>query len=106
MITGVVLSVEGQLKWMIPGVCDIHRLVQHRPGRERGETEKTMSILLSFDAESLSDKVKLGCVSYPVRAFIPNPLQCFRCQAYGHVAAVCRREISRYEKCAGGHETK
>ena len=54
----------------------------------------------------LPDKINLECVTYPVRAFVPNPLQCFRCQAYGHVAAVCRREMSRCEKCAEGHETK
>ena len=72
----------------------------------RGETEKTLSILLSFDAESLPDKVQLGCVSYPMRAFVLNPIWCFKCQAYGHVAAVCRREIPRCEKCAGGPETK
>jgi hypothetical protein len=41
-----------------------------------------------------------------VRAFVPNPLMCFRCQAHGHVAAVCRRETPRCEKCAGGHGTK
>ena len=52
--------------------------------------------------QSLPDKVKLGCVSYPVRDFVPI----LSCQAYGHVPAVCRREIPRCEKCAGGHETK
>ena len=41
-----------------------------------------------------------------MRAFVPHPLQCFRCQAYGHVAAVCRRKITICEKFAGGHETK
>jgi hypothetical protein len=45
-------------------------------------------------------------VSYAERAFVPNPLRCFRCQAYGHVAAVGRRVILRCEKCVGGHETK
>ena len=59
-----------------------------------------------FEAEYLPDEVMSGYVSYPVRAFVPNPLRCFRCQAYGHIAAVCRREIPRCEKCAGGHKTK
>ena len=54
-------------------------------------------------AESLPGKVELGCA---LRDFVPNPLQCFRCQAYGHVAAVCRREIPRCKKCAGGNEMK
>jgi hypothetical protein len=41
-----------------------------------------------------------------MRAFVPKILQWIRCEVYGHVAAVCRREIARYEKCAGGHEMK
>ena len=37
---------------------------------------------------------------------MPNTLRCYRCQAYGHVAAVCRKEVPRCEKCAERHETK
>jgi hypothetical protein len=33
-------------------------------------------------------------------------LHYYRCQGYGHVAAVCRREVPGCEKCADGHETK
>ena len=70
------------------------------------ETEVSLSVLLSFDVESLPDKVMLGYISCPVQALVPNTLHCYRCQAYGHVAAVCRREVPRCEKCAEGHETK
>jgi hypothetical protein len=64
-----------------------------------------LSVLLSLEVESLPDKVKLGFISYPVRGYVPNTLRCYRCQAYGHVAAVCRREGPRCEKCAEGNET-
>ena len=37
---------------------------------------------------------------------MPITLRCCRCKAYGHVAAVCRREVPRCEKCVEGHETK
>jgi hypothetical protein len=30
----------------------------------------------------------------------------FRFQAYGHVTVVCRMDIPRCEKCAGGPKTK
>ena len=53
------------------------------PGGESGQTEESLSVLLSFQSESLPDKVMLGYISYPVRAFVPNPLQCFRCHVYG-----------------------
>lgn len=49
VIIGVALSVEvEQLKLKIPCICDARRLVQRRPGGERGETEKTLSVLLRF----------------------------------------------------------
>ena len=55
--------------------------------------------------ESLPDMVMLGYITYPVRAFVANPLRCFSCNVYGHVAAVCvcRREIPRCGKCAEGN---
>ena len=37
----------------------------------------TQSVLLSFDSESLPDKVMLGYMSYAVSAFVPNPLLCY-----------------------------
>jgi hypothetical protein len=96
-ITGVAVDIDyDQLKAKIPGVCDARRLMRRRPG---GGTE-SVSVLLSFEAESLPDKVKMGSISYPVRAYVPNMLRCYRCQAYGHVAVVCRREGPRCEKCA------
>jgi hypothetical protein len=45
----------------------------------------------------------LGYIKCHVRAFVPNPLLCFWCNVYGHVSAVCRREIPRCGKCSGGH---
>ena len=71
-----------------------------------GETEESLSVLLSFDVESLPDKVMLGYFSNPVQASVLNPLGCYGCQAYGHVARVFRREVPRCEKCAEGHGTK
>ena len=100
VITGIAVDVKvDQLRAKIPGVCDARRLMRRRQGGESGETEESLSVLLSFEAESSPDKLMLGYVSYPVSAFLPNPLRCFRCQAYGHVAAVCRKEIPRCE-CA------
>ena len=52
---------------------------------------------------SFPDKVMLVYISCPVQAFVLNTLRCYKCQACGHVAAVCRREGPR---CAEGHETK
>ena len=40
----------------------------------------------------------LGYMSYPVREYERSPLRCFKCQRYGHVAAVCRRQ----QRCRWG----
>ena len=69
-------------------------------GFGEAKTEVSQSVLLN---QSLPAKVMLRYISYPVRDFVPNPLQCFRCHIYGHVTPVCRREIPRCGKCAGGH---
>lgn len=69
VMTRVALSVEEeQLKWKIPSVCDTHHLRR----RYGGQTEKTSSVMLSFDAESLPNKVKVGSVSYHVRVCYKN----------------------------------
>lgn len=47
---------------------------------ESDETEKTLSALLSFYQIKSSNDVR-----YPMRAFVPNPLQYCRCQGYSHV---------------------
>ena len=58
---GVALSVEEHLKVKIPSVCDTCCLVRPRYG---GEMDNTISVILSFDAESLPGKVKLESVSF------------------------------------------
>ena len=67
VIAGVAVNVKvDQLKEKIPGVCDAHRLVRRRQGGVSGETEELLFVLLSFDVESLPNKVMLGYISYPV----------------------------------------
>jgi hypothetical protein len=52
VITGVAINVKvDQLKGKIPGVCDARRLVRHRQGGVSGETEESLSVLLSFDVD-------------------------------------------------------
>ena len=57
MITEVAVNVKAdQLKGMISSVCDACRLVRRRPSGVSGETEESLSVLLSFDVESLPEK--------------------------------------------------
>ena len=53
----------------------------------RGEKTDSLSILLHFQGKTLPDKVTIGYMAYAVRAYIPPPLRCYKCQKYGHIAA-------------------
>jgi hypothetical protein len=59
--TGVAVNVKvDQLKGKIPGVCDSRHLVRCRQGGMSGETEESLSVLLSFDVKTFPDKVILS----------------------------------------------
>ncbi|CAJ1066432.1 uncharacterized protein LOC113119923 [Xyrichtys novacula] len=68
-----------------------------------GEKCDSLSVLVTFDEERLPERVHIGYMSYGVRLYVPRPLRCFKCQKYGHVAAVCKGR-QRCGKCAGEHE--
>lgn len=42
-------------------------------------------VKIVFECAKLPDKVILGFVVYSVREFIPEPVQCYKCQRYGHI---------------------
>lgn len=54
------------------------------------EKVDSLSVMLQFDEEKMPERVYIGYVSYAVRAYVPPPIRCFKCQKYGHVAAVCK----------------
>lgn len=71
--------------------------------KREGALTDSLSILLTFDEPLLPSRVYIGFMSYEVRLYIPPPLRCFKCQRYGHVAAVCKGK-QRCSKCSGEHE--
>ena len=40
---------------------------------------------------------------YGVSLYVPPPQRCFKCQRFGHVAAVCKGK-QRCGRCSGDHE--
>lgn len=63
------------------------------------------AVLVTFEEEELPVRVQLGFMSYLVKAYERPPLRCFRCQRFGHIAAVCRG-VRKCGKCGGGHDFK
>lgn len=56
---------------------------------------KTDTLVLSFDRQSIPERILVGYLSVPVRIFVPDPLRCYRCHRFGHGAKSCRAE----ERC-------
>lgn len=53
-----------------------------------GKRVESLSVLLEFQQSELPEKVRIGCMSFPVRPCIPPPLRCYKCQRYGHSSGV------------------
>lgn len=103
VITGIPLDedLEKFRQCLGGGVRAIKRLRR----RVDGQSVESLSVLLEFDSAVLPEKVKVGCLSFPVREFVPPPLRCYKCQLYGHVAAVCRGK-QRCPRCSGDHRVE
>ena len=69
-----------------------------------GTRRSTASVILTFSAAKLPDRVHVGYESVSVRPYIPNPLRCFNCQLYGHHGNACRASHAYCGRCADeGH---
>lgn len=65
--------------------------------------ESGTAVLLTFKQETMPMRVYLGYMSFQVKQYIRPPLRCYKCQRFGHVAAVCRGN-KRCGKCGGNHD--
>jgi hypothetical protein len=66
---------------------------------------QTSMFKIVFLASSLPAYVYVGYQRFPVRAFVGQPWQCFRCQRFGHSAMHCK-SAPRCVVCSGPHNTK
>lgn len=70
-----------------------------------GKRVDSLSVLLEFRESLIPERVRVGCMSFPVRPYIQPPLCCCKCQRYGHIAAVCKGK-QRCPKCGGEHRVE
>lgn len=77
------------------GVTAVRRITIRRDDKEI----PTRHIILTFDRSNLPDYINAGFIRCSVRAYIPNPRRCFKCQRFGHGTNSCRGQIT-CAKCA------
>lgn len=102
VITGIPINVSmEELKKKIKGgnVMKVQRLKSNKEGVLRDSE----SVAIEFEGENIPKKVFLGFMSYPVRAYVPKPLRCYKCQRFGHTAKNCSRQ-RRCARCSGDHD--
>lgn len=75
VITGIPVGEDlERLKRCINGgeVSKVQRLLK----TINGERVSSLSVLLEFQEAVLPDRVKIGCMSFPVRPYVPPPFRC------------------------------
>ena len=69
-------------------------------------SKQTRSALISFVSEPTTNYVTIDYCRFKMHQYIPRPVRCFRCQAYDHTAASCRRDAPRCARCTEPHDTR
>ena len=69
--------------------------------RRSGHPIITKQIILHF-RDVIPDYVHIGWRRFRVRQYIPDPVWCYNCQKYGHIAANCRSKTT-CPICSGKH---
>ena len=64
----------------------VEKVIRINRGREK---TPTTTIKLVYHTDSLPEIVKINWENFKIRPFVETPLQCFRCQFYGHSAKTC-----------------
>ncbi|GFS80391.1 uncharacterized protein TNCV_3448181 [Trichonephila clavipes] len=65
----------------------------------------TKHLILIFNSPKLTTTVKAGYLNCKIRAYIPNPLRCFKCQRFGHSQIACRGQLTCSRCASVGHSS-
>ncbi|GBN69634.1 hypothetical protein AVEN_121256-1 [Araneus ventricosus] len=83
-------------------VCFLLLMDSNIPPRVGRAWRPTQHVILTFSTPELPKAIRAGYLHCSVRAYIPNPLRCFKCQRFGHSQPACRGTL----RCAEtGHES-
>ncbi|KAI0717737.1 hypothetical protein C8T65DRAFT_537120, partial [Cerioporus squamosus] len=84
-------------------------------GRARPSSKREGSLVFSVEDATTADQLIYSSLTVrgalcTVSKFVPSPMQCFRCQKFGHTAKACPFANSssslRCARCAGPHSLR
>ena len=84
--------------------CQIEKVERMMKTEKDGSKSPSLSVKLTFKSKQLPKSIKFYHFRYNVRIYIPNPVQCYRCQRLGHTALACKAPRPRCLFCAGNHK--
>ena len=98
-VTGVPTDTPDEAWSSVPGLISQVRIMDRK-------TKKPTRLVMATFGGPVPNKVKLGCFgSFRTRPWSPEPIRCYNCQKFGHMANACHRaEICGV--CAGNHNSK
>ena len=99
-IIGVPACVDDEAVKECTGYENAARVIKN-VGRKK---EASSMVILSFQGET-SERVKIGYLSFKVKPYLREPTRCFKCNAYGHIAASCANK-AKCPRCLGEHSLK
>jgi hypothetical protein len=75
------------------------------PKFSNGRKEMSLAVKLTFGSQTLPDSVLIGYLNFKVTPYVDRPLQCYKCQGFGHSSKWCNaREVCLV--CSGEHMLK
>ena len=74
--------------------------VAYMKGFGNGDSSCSTTVFLQFSSPQLPAEVGVGYLLFGVKSYIPEPLRCFDCNRFGHVASNCRGG-QRCSTCGG-----
>ena len=81
----------------------VHRMMKNSDG----EKIPTALVLVEFlNLERLPKRVYVDFCEYRIRSFEPEPVRCFKCQRFNHLARNCTSNVDVCAKCSEHHTTK
>jgi len=97
---GVPLYITAEELVLASSAVSAMRIVSHSGGVKA----PTTSFVITFDkCKEVPKYVKFGYLSFRTKLFIPRPIHCCTCQAFGHSSHYCRKTTQTCPTCAGSH---